>query len=388
MADIKSRGFDAAVALHAKRRSHIPTDPTVEEFCELYERLLETIDSPPNPITVNRYIKNLKSICKAARVRRIRDLDAAAIERFKESYMRSRLRQSTEDQLADSEERSSVRITLNGILRNAAAIFSKQLRELYRIRGLDLDNPFEGRLLRRTVIKAYSPIPRSLLERIWQEAPILRDGYREDPPPIRQINASHNSRVDFQRPNPAAYSLLLLELGLGLRRLEADRARWSWIREDREGRHFLEVQATDDFIPKSKESRIIPVESAILDALLEAKADDTYIVPAPPPRQRRTQVRRSMAYRCDQAHRVLVAWLQALGVNDSKPCHALRKEFGSYVATNFGLFQAQRLLGHSSPEVTSKYYAGLTELPELSPSKLRPSQGNASVTHIQFKQAK
>lgn len=33
---------------------------------------------------------------------------------------------------------------------------------------------------------------------------------------------------------------------------------------------------------------------------------------------------------------------------DSKPCHALRKEFGSYVATCFSLFLAQKLLGPKS----------------------------------------
>ena len=31
----------------------------------------------------------------------------------------------------------------------------------------------------------------------------------------------------------------------------------------------------------------------------------------------------------------------------------------------FGLFAAQKLLGHSSPTVTAKYYAAQTELPTL-----------------------
>jgi integrase len=43
----------------------------------------------------------------------------------------------------------------------------------------------------------------------------------------------------------------------------------------------------------------------------------------------------------------------------------LRKEFGAYVATSFGIFAAQRLLGHSSPAVTDAFYAGLVNLPEL-----------------------
>ena len=61
-------------------------------------------------------------------------------------------------------------------------------------------------------------------------------------------------------------------------------------------------------------------------------------------------------------------WLHGMGVTSAKPCHALRKEFGSYVATSFSLFHAQKLLGHSSPSVTSDYYAGLIGLPELNPT--------------------
>jgi integrase len=74
---------------------------------------------------------------------------------------------------------------------------------------------------------------------------------------------------------------------------------------------------------------------------------------------------KSAVYRCDQAHRTLVAWLRKFGIDDPKPCHRLRKEFGSFVSTTLGLFHAQRFLGHSSPNVTSDYYAGLTDLPQL-----------------------
>lgn len=52
-------------------------------------------------------------------------------------------------------------------------------------------------------------------------------------------------------------------------------------------------------------------------------------------------------------------------MKDSIPCHRLRKEFGSAVTTTFGLFAAQKILGHSSPLVTEAHYAGLTNLPLL-----------------------
>ena len=88
---------------------------------------------------------------------------------------------------------------------------------------------------------------------------------------------------------------------------------------------------------------------------------------------------KSVTYRCDQAHRTLVAWLRKMGVDDPKPCHRLRKEFGSFVSTTFGLFYAQKFLGHSSPNVTSDYYAGLTDFPELKamPKNKSPDKGKA-----------
>jgi integrase len=151
-----------------------------------------------------------------------------------------------------------------------------------------------------------------------------------------------------------------------MRRNEADKAEWSWFFGDSKGRRFIEIRETPFFVPKSKQSRVIPVDETLWDALLAIKTHERFIVDGPDaiPRTPETEVK-SAVYRCDQAHRVLVAWLRKLGVDDPKPCHRLRKEFGSYVSTTFGLFHAQRFLGHSSPTVTSDYYAGLTDLPEI-----------------------
>ena len=40
------------------------------------------------------------------------------------------------------------------------------------------------------------------------------------------------------------------------------------------------------------------------------------------------------------------------------------------MATSFSLFHAQKLLGHSTPAVTAAYYASLTDLPHLEPSRM------------------
>jgi integrase len=56
----------------------------------------------------------------------------------------------------------------------------------------------------------------------------------------------------------------------------------------------------------------------------------------------------------------VIEWLRAHGLADiDKPLHELRKWFGSFVAQTFGLTEAQRRLGHSTPQLTCDYYADL-----------------------------
>jgi integrase len=172
---------------------------------------------------------------------------------------------------------------------------------------------------------------------------------------------------DWRKTHPEAYKILLLELGIGLRREESDKSQWDWFFTGHDGRRYIEVKKTEYFTPKGKRRRIIPVEPVLWTAIQEGRQDVTpFIVPENMPIiYTRKTAPKNIAYRCERHHRTLVAWLRKKGITDRKPCHLLRKEFGSYVATSFGLFVAQRLLGHSSPAVTDAFYAGLTNLPEL-----------------------
>ena len=65
----------------------------------------------------------------------------------------------------------------------------------------------------------------------------------------------------------------------------------------------------------------------------------------------------------------MMCWLAERGVEagkaHGKKLHGLRKQFGSEVATTFGLFAAQKLLGHASPITTSQHYSAQTDLPAL-----------------------
>ena len=65
----------------------------------------------------------------------------------------------------------------------------------------------------------------------------------------------------------------------------------------------------------------------------------------------------SRHYRCDKHFETLRAWLKAKGVSAAKPIHELRKEIGSIVASEEGIFAASRYLRHSDIRITSSIYA-------------------------------
>ncbi|MEX2578808.1 MAG: tyrosine-type recombinase/integrase [Verrucomicrobiales bacterium] len=356
MADIQSRGFEEATRIHSKRRDQIPLNPTIEEFTELYRTVCSEFDRPPSRATRERYIRSLERIAESTGVRRIASLDERKVDEFKRRYLANGRKAKRVDQ--------SIRITLNGILRNAASLFSTQALQSFRRKGLELENPFRGAQIRGIKIKPYSPLPREIVETIWKDSAKLRDGDPDADPPPEEVRP--RDAIDFRQPHRDSYALLLLELGLGLRRNEADKARWDWFSKDGAGRRFIEVREDPHFRPKSGESRVIPVDNALWEALVEVKENEEFVVDGHAPEELRPEKdKKSATYRCDQAHRVFVAWLRKMGVDDPKPCHRLRKEFGSFVSTTFGLFYAQRFLGHSSPSVTSAYYAGLTDFPQL-----------------------
>jgi integrase len=113
----------------------------------------------------------------------------------------------------------------------------------------------------------------------------------------------------------------------------------------------------DHFKPKTHTSeREIPLSPGVLREL------ETYRPPhgggfviaspydPPPPTGRRE-------YRCRDVFERLVAWLRSKGVTADKPLHEARKEFGSLVTKQAGLFAASRLLGHSGVAITERHYA-------------------------------
>ncbi len=359
IADIRSRGFEEAVKVHSRRRDKVPNDPSIAQFVTLARRVYQKdLSDPPSRSTYERYLRDITRLGKLSGAKHLSELDAPRIERFIRLY--------TNQATVKERDSKSIRATVQTILRNCSALFSPKLLRAYLRAGLDgIRNPFTEVDRPPVRIIPYSPLPEGVLKQVCAKAQFLKFGDPEAKEPQKVRN--RNLGPDFRKPQIGPYLLFLLELGLGLRRNEADKAEWDWILPSIDGRHIIEVRETPFFQPKSRQSRVIPVPKQILEELTAFKrVGDPFIVPGLPPKEYDPATAPvNLAYRCDDSHRALVEWLLLQGVKDSKPCHRLRKEFGSAVATTFGLFAAQKMLGHSSPLVTEAHYAGLTNLPLL-----------------------
>lgn len=341
--------------------ARLPASPTIEDFCAAYERACEGMERPPRPISRALYCQRLRQVCRLASVSQLRDLTPAAVDRARDAYLAQRRAQQRKGQ--------SVANSLAGIIRNAAACFSREARRQLAKQGLTIEaNPFDGHE-KGQYIEPVTSLPLGTVNRVWKELPILRDGDPDaEAPTAKGSRSKGRPPIDWRKPHPKAWAAILLALGAGLRANEADKARWRWFRFDSEGNCFLEIQEEDDFTPKGGVKRTIRVPRELYDELVKARKDmaSPYVLGGP---ASANVEKKGFGYRRPEAFRVATAWLRARGVEEGKrrgnPLHRLRKEFGSQVATTYGLFAAQKLLGHTSPALTSRYYASLTDLPEL-----------------------
>src|SRR5690349_11849989 len=61
-------------------------------------------------------------------------------------------------------------------------------------------------------------------------------------------------------------------------------------------------------------------------------------------------------YRCNTHFARLSAWLRSKSIPAQKPLHELRKEFGSLVCEQAGIFAASTQLRHGEIRVTASFY--------------------------------
>ena len=234
-------------------------------------------------------------------------------------------------------EKNSMAVTVNSILRGSKAIVSKKIRSFIEAE-LNLPSPlwFEG-------------VP-------MEAEPSLRYQSRID-----QNKLIGDAKSELLEQQPELFKALILTLVFGLRRSEADTLLWSQM-DLKKG--ILSIHDTEFKKLKSKDSAgTIAIEQELIPVLESLKKNTTgdFALETPTRSRIKTGDRKSRSYRCDSTLNALGEWLKGKGVNGKRPLHTLRKEIGSIIASEQGIYKASRYLRHSDIRITAKLYADTKE---------------------------
>lgn len=332
VATVKRDGWQVGLAQLREGKEPVNrATPSIKDLCKMYDRYCAESDKAPNPTTAKRCKQELTRIANSIGVSLVGSLTAEKLAKFRESYLKT-----------------GGKTALASMFRYAKSVFKKGALAYYATRyNVDLANPFDKVELPKVQIEPYTPLAAELRQTIIKEA--------KDLPAVQRL-------------------IFLLAFNCGLRRNEIDKCRLRWFSVQKKN-VLLTVQAESDFIPKSKSSRVIAITRTLHGEMLALRET---LIEETTKRKETSEKHRAQSYlipsktrggkgniRTQKAINALCEWLKSRGVTDSKPLHQLRKEFGSIVATQHGLFVASRTLGHSSYDVTLSHYASLVQIPTI-----------------------
>jgi integrase len=245
-------------------------------------------------------------------------------------------------------------VTTRSILLSSKALFSPDIKKHLTLR-LPSPLPFEGVALPEAGKSRYkSEIePAVLLTAAKRE---LADGITAEGQPAN--------------PRPELFKIVLLALGAGMRRDEIDKLQWKQIQWQR---NSIRVETTEHGSTKSAESEAdIDVDPGLLEILKAympkpGKGSPFVIASKIQPRP---DSARNHHYRCNRSFNEVVQWLRGKGVTARNALHSLRKEFGSQICAQAGIYAASVALRHSSINLTREFYIDKKQPTFLAISKM------------------
>jgi integrase len=253
---------------------------------------------------------------------KLSELTPERIQRWKAGY----IKRKGGNPLADRTARNSV----NSILRQAKSLFSPA-----RTHFLDLPqgfvSPFAGVKLE----------PRSSMRY------------------TSKFNLEELTRAAISELSEEELKVFLLSAMAGLRRNEIDKLQWSAF--DFANR-VLRVEVSAHGGVKSEDSiGEVDVDDELVALFQGFKARErtgSFVIAEKGGAAGRPHAARPgyTHYRAESVFENLIAWLRQKGFDGFKPLHTLRKEFGSVICQQFGIYAASRALRHSDIAITSQHY--------------------------------
>jgi integrase len=235
----------------------------------------------------------------------------------------------------DARKARAARISANFVVRQARSLFAPKVVKFLKALRLPDPLPFAG----------VEMFPRESMRYISKidAGEILRK--------------AHDELADVA---PAQFLIILLGIAAGLRRGEIDRLPWDHV--DFRKRQIY-VEDTEAGAVKSSDSRgAVDIDERTIELLRgfhakAQKAESEFVIDAPQAEEADFSRPWGQRYRCSSVFEKVNAWLRANGVEGNKPLHTLRKEAGSMIATQHGIFAAAQFLRHADIKVTAEHYA-------------------------------
>ncbi|MGC3958413.1 MAG: tyrosine-type recombinase/integrase [Verrucomicrobiota bacterium] len=341
---LHSRGWDETLSLFKPWTNQVQRidSPTVGEFLTAVETF-----GGINPITFKSYSRKFRRLVASLRkiegvtsrfhrgegsaawrkdvdAVKLATLPAAEINRWKLNFVASKR--------GDALKQHHAETTAQSILRNSKSLFSPRVLRRLRDAKVEMDLP--------------SPLPF--------------DGVEIGTPPRNRYTSTidadklaRNANTELAKKEPELFKIFLLSFGVGLRRGEIDRLTWpqfNWSKDQ------INIVITAHGDAKTESSiAAVDVDPVVMKIFKKFKATATgefVIESSVKPRPGANWHH----YRADCSFKRLSAWLRDKGVDAQKPLHTMRKEFGSRICEQFGIFAASEALRHADIRITRAHY--------------------------------
>lgn len=258
-------------------------------------------------------------------------VDAVALDTITPAKIVAWKNKRLRDAEADPLTKRRAIVTVNSLIRNSKSLFSRKLLPFIE-QSIHLPNPlpFDGVAL--------------------EKEPSLRYISKIDPYAILA-----KAREELAVTEPEVFKVMILALVCGLRRAEMDNLLWRAF--DFAG-SSMRVESSEYHELKSDDSAgkldLDADTLALFRGYRAKKPKALFVIQSPLKSSGKSKPGR---YRCNPVFKKALAWLRENGVDSHKPLHTLRKEIGSIIASEHGIFEASRYLRHADIHITSAFYA-------------------------------
>ena len=308
--------------IEASRKFSTAREKSLNTYIKAFRRIVSSIMKIDHPSRKSRTANRGQTWQEQVDSVALADLTPQRIQSWKKQFL------NTPRENAQLQKQAIT--TLNSLIRNSKALFAKKLL------------PFLEQ-----EVELPSPLPFDQVT--MEKSPSVRYKSKIDAKVILK-NSSH----ELKETNPESYKILLLALVCGLRVSEIDHLLWQafdfnnniLLIEDSKYHRLKSEDSAGEIALSNEISRVFKEYSQsskgqfVIAENLSAQTSVT-----------------TSSYRCQKHINVLKTWLRDQGIEATKPIHELRKEVGSIIASEEGIFAASRYLRHSDIRITSSIYA-------------------------------